>query len=89
MGLLCEGRYSCAIVTTEAQGKDVMRYSRDTKKQEQGQQMIEYILLSIAVVMVVIFFISRGGPKSYRETLNGNLNAVGKMMAVKQLQISQ
>lgn len=66
-----------------------MRYTKQISKQAQGQLLIEYILVSIAVVVVVIAFIFMKGKGSYREALNENLNAVGKMMDVKHRQIRE
>ena len=64
-----------------------MEQSNHSHQRQRGQQMIEYILISMVVVVVVIYFISKTGKDSYRETFNSNLNAIGILMKAKQDQI--
>lgn len=64
-----------------------MRHFGYMNKQKKGQQAIEYILLSIVVVVLVIAFISKSGRGSYREALNSNLKAIGTLIDVKRGEI--
>ncbi len=54
------------------------------QRKQKAQQMIEYIIVVTAVVLVVYAFVNR---TAFKQIINENLKAPSKMMQIKQNQL--